>query len=111
VEVGRKHEGMAIINYHLQRIEQRINAGTAKGGELLYYAGIYSFLGETDKAIKYFKRSDVNYLWGGIYFIQVDPLFDNIRDNVEYQEIVNNQLAKNKNIREEINRLEAAGEL
>ena len=102
---------MAIINYYLQRIEQRINAGTAKGGELLYYVGIYSFLGETDKAIKYFKRVDVNYLWGGIYYIQVVPLFDNIRDNVEYQEIVSNQLAKNKNIREEIARLEAAGEL
>jgi hypothetical protein len=43
--------------------------------------------------------------------MQVDPLFDNIRDREEYKEIVNNRLAKNKSIREEIERLEAAGEL
>jgi hypothetical protein len=78
--------------------------------------GIYSFLGETDKAIKYLKRLDENYPWGGfwesnIYLMQVDPLFDNLRDRQEYKEIVNNRLAENARIREEINRLEAAGEL
>jgi tetratricopeptide (TPR) repeat protein len=112
IEVGRTEEGMAILNYHLQRIEQHLNASTATSLMVYEYAGIYSFLSETDKAIESLKRLDENYAWEQrIYLLQVDRLFDNIRDNVEYQEIVNNQLAKNKNIREEINRLEAAGEL
>jgi hypothetical protein len=112
IEVGRTDEGMAIINYHLNRIEQRMDAGTASSGEVLHVVGTYSFLGETDKAIEYLKILDENYPWvHRIYLLQVDPLFDNIRDREEYQEIVNNQLAKNKSIREEIARLEAAGEL
>ena len=46
-----------------------------------------------------------------IYQMQIDPLYDNLQENAEFQEIVSNQLLKNKNIREEIARLEAAGEL
>jgi tetratricopeptide (TPR) repeat protein len=112
IEVGRTDEGMAIINYFLRRIEQRMNAGTAESFEVYHVVGIYSFLGETDKAIEYLKILNKNYPWvHRIYMMQVDPLFDNIRDRPEYKEIVNNRLAKNKNIREEIARLEAAGEL
>ncbi len=112
IEVGRTDEGMAIINYQLQRIEQGMNTGTAQDIMVYIYVGIYSFLGETDKAIEYLKILNENYVWGHrIYMMQVDPLFDNIRDKREYKEIVNNRLAKNKNIREEIARLEAAGEL
>ena len=116
IEVGRTDEGMAIINYHLSRIEQRMNVGTAGSFDAYFVVGIYSFLGETDKAIKYLKRLDENYSWGGhfesdIYLMQLDPWFDNIRDREEYKEIVEVRLAENARIREEINRLEAAGEL
>ena len=116
IEVGRTDEGMAIINYHLQKIEQRIKAGKARSNDLYTYAGISSFLGETDKAIKYLKRLDENYPWGGpwesnIYLMQVDPLFNNIRDSEEYNKIVNTRMVANSRIREEITRLEAAGEL
>jgi hypothetical protein len=103
---------MAIINYHSDRIEQLIKTGKVEGNDLYGYAMIYSFLGETDKAIKYLKRFDDNYPWGQkFYMMQVDHLFDNLRDHREYQKIVKNQLLKNKNIREEIIRLEVAGEL
>ncbi len=112
IEVRRTDAGMSIINYFLQRIEQRMDAGTADSFEVYHVVGIYSFLGETDKAIEYLKILNKNYPWvHRIYMMQVDPLFDNIRDRREYKEIVNNRLVKNKNIREEIARLEAAGEL
>ena len=103
---------MAIINYHLNRIEQGMNAGTASSLEVYQVVGIYSFLGETDKAIESLKILNGNYPWlHRIYRMQVDPLFDNIRDSEEYKEIVNTRLVANARIREEINRLEAAGEL
>ena len=75
IEVGRTDEGMAIINYNLNRIEQRMNVGTAGSFDAYFVVGIYSFLGETDKAIKYLKRLDENYSWGGrmeskIYLMQ-----------------------------------------
>jgi hypothetical protein len=116
IEVGRTDEGMAIINYHSDRIEQLIKTGKVEEDDLYSYVAINSFLEETDKAIKYLKRFDENYPWGSpwesnIYLMQVDPLFDNLRDRQEYKEIVNNRLAENARIREEINRLEAAGEL
>jgi len=112
IEVGRTDAGMSIINYYLQRIEQKMNAGTAESIEVYNVTGIYSFLGKTDKAIEYLKILNKNFPWvHRIYMMQVDLLFDNIRDRREYKEIVKNRLAKNKNIREEIARLEASGEL
>ena len=112
IDVGRTDEGMAIINYHLNTIEQGMNAGTASSFEVYQVVGIYSFLGETDKAIESLKILNKNYPWvHRIYMMQVDLLFDNIRDSEEYKEIVNTRLVANARIREEINRLEAAGEL
>jgi TolB-like protein/class 3 adenylate cyclase len=112
IDVGRTVEGMAIINYHLNRFEQGMNAGTASSIEVYNVVGIYSFLGETDKAIESLKILNKNYPWvHRIYMMQVDLLFDNIRDSEEYKEIVNTRLVENTRIREEINKLEAAGEL
>jgi len=112
VEVGRKVEGMAIINHSLHRLEQKINDGTARPHTVYNYAGIYSFLGESEKAIKYLNILDESYAIGTkVYLLQLDPLFDNLRDNSEFQKIINSRLTKHKNIREEIARLEAAEEL
>ena len=70
-------------------------------------------MGDTERAIEYLRKYDETSFWklGTIYFIQVDPLFDNIRDNSGYQEMVKKVVERNTNIRKEIARLETAGEL
>ena len=112
INVGSTKEGMTIIDYNLQKIEQQINDGKTNSTALYDYAAMNSFLGKTDLAIEYIKRLDENYNWQDlVYWMQFDLSFDNLRENEEFQEIINKQLLKNRKIREEIARLEAAGEL
>ena len=76
-------------------------------------AGIFSFLGEKEKAYEYLEKFEqsLSWPWGSVYYIQVDPLFDNIRDDEEFKFILNRALEEKARIREEIAQLEASGEL
>lgn len=97
-----------MMKEQLQKNEKIIELGRGNYSALYDNAGIYSFLGESQKAIESLRKYDETSIWksGNVYFIQVDPLFDNIRERSEYQEIVNNRLVANISIIEEINGLE-----
>lgn len=64
----------------------------------VYYdlAGIYAFLGDKDQAFENLRKYNQNkiiYL-GMLTWIKTDPLFDNIRDETEFRQIVRDQEAK-----------------
>jgi TolB-like protein len=106
--IGRKDEGLGIINYWLQRNENIIGLGREGSQRALFNnAGLYSFLSETEKAIEYLHRYNNTSCWreGTFYLMLVDPLFDNIRKSPEYEEIVNYVQTENAKIRAEIARL------
>jgi hypothetical protein len=52
-----------------------------------------------------------NWQWGSIYLIQHDKLFDNLRNDKEFKDIVKKALDEKTKLREKIRKLEAAGEL
>lgn len=63
-----------------------------------YYdlAGVYAFRGEKDKAyenLRIFNQRQRNALWMAT-LIKNDPLFDSIRDDPEFQQIVRDVEAK-----------------
>jgi hypothetical protein len=63
-----------------------------------YYdlAGVYAFRGEKDKAyknLKIFNQRKTECLWM-VMLIKTDPLFNNIRDEPEFQQIVRDVEAK-----------------
>ena len=64
--------------------------GTASNRSHYKRAGIYSYLGETEKAIEYLKiLEELPVKSPLVYFLQFDPLFDNLRENSEFQKIIN----------------------
>ena len=111
--LGREEEAKAMMQKQLDLNEKLLV--NYQRAHLVYYesAGIHSFLGDKQQAIVYLRKFDSINRWddGKLHFIQRDPLFDNIREDVEFKEIVTRRLEENKRIREEIARLEAAGEL
>ena len=110
--MGRKDEGIQLMIDQLE-LNEKLLVNFQLGYEIFYEnAGIYSFLGKKKLAYKYLEKFDETNRWEDkIYFIQMDPLFDNIRDDEEFKTIINKELEENRKIREEIARLEAAGEL
>lgn len=85
-----------------------------QGGHKIFYnnAAPYSYPGNKKLAFKYLKKFDGTNRWeSNIYLIQMDPLFDNIREEPEIKSMIHKELEINRKIREEIARLEAEGEL
>jgi len=112
VAMGKKEEGIQLMNDQLELNENLLV--NFQSGYTIFYdnAGIYSFLGKKKLAYKYLRKFDKSGRWQyRVYFIQLDPLFDNIRDDEEFKTIINKELEENRKIREEISRLETAGEL
>ncbi len=114
VGAGRTEKGMGILRYNLQKNEKIIDLDNGGIFQALFdNAGLYSFFGETEKAIEYLQRYNETSCWreGTFYLMLVDPLFDNIRNAPEYLEMVNNVHAKNTAMREKIAELQTSGDL
>ena len=50
-------------------------------------AGVYATLGETDEAIDWLNKGYEQRVFS-MFFVRVDPLFDPIRDDARFQELV-----------------------
>ena len=73
------------------------------------YAGICALNGDKEKAMDVLRKW--NWQWGSIYLIQHDKLFDNIRNEKEFKEIIQKALIEKTKLREKIRKLEERGEL
>lgn len=72
-------------------------------------AGMYAYKGDKENAYRILK--EVNWEWGMPYLIKVDPLFDNLRNDKEFKDIVQKALDEKTKQREKIRKMEDAGEL
>ena len=73
------------------------------------YAGICALNGDKEKAMDVLRKW--NWQWGSIYLIQHDKLFDNIRNEKEFKELIQKALAEKTKLREKIRKMEERGEL
>ena len=73
------------------------------------YAGICALAGDKSRALKILKQ--YTWDWGSPYLIQNDKLFDNIRNEKEFKEIVQKALDEKAKLREKIRKMEERGEL
>jgi len=73
------------------------------------YAGICALNGDKARAIEILRKW--NWQWGSIYLIQHDKLFDNIRNEKEFKDIVQKALDEKTKLREKIRKMEERGEL
>jgi hypothetical protein len=72
-------------------------------------AGLYAFKADKDNALKILRQFD--WQWGSPNLTKVDPLFDNIRNDKEFKEILQKAFDDRKRLRERIQKLEEKGEL
>jgi TolB-like protein/class 3 adenylate cyclase len=89
-------------------------------GTYYFLAGTYAFLGETEEALKWLREQEregftiqTRYgVWFSCdYFMNYDPLFDNIRDEAEFHEILDRALTKKAKIRAEVKEIIRSGNI
>jgi len=72
-------------------------------------AGLYAWRGDKENAYRILRNFD--WGWSSAYLVQFDPLFDNLRNDREFKEMLSKVLAKKKQQRDQLRELEAKGEL
>ena len=73
------------------------------------YAGICALAGNKNKALEILRNWD--WQWGSEYLIRHDKLFDNIRNEKEFKDILKKALDEKTKLRERIRGMEERGEL
>lgn len=97
--LGDQEEALFYINGYKDYCIKTIELGRSHASNYYAYydlAAIYCFLGETENAyrnLRIFNKKERIPLWWAT-LIKDDPLFDNIRDEPEFQQIVHNTQAK-----------------
>ncbi|MFY0686484.1 MAG: hypothetical protein JXQ90_04925 [Cyclobacteriaceae bacterium] len=91
------------VDYCLQMLDNE-----RYGGHSHYdLAAVYAFLGEKEKVLEHFHLvSEVQFAGPVLDFVDFDPLFDPIRDDKEFQDLVDKAQAGRKTARDEIEQLE-----
>ena len=93
-----------------EKIQLAIKEYKDKNDTLSYdYAGICALKGDKVTALRILKQW--TWDWGSPYLVQHDKLFDNIRNEKEFKEIVQKALDEKTKIRERIRKLEDDGKL
>ena len=93
-----------------EKIEQAFTEYKLRNDTLSYdYAGICALNGDKVSALRILKQFD--WPWGSLYLIQNDKLFDNIRNDKEFKDILQKALDEKTKHREKIRKLEEEGKL
>ena len=97
---GNKVEAKYYFNKQIEYCNRSIEAGRyLEGSTGVYYdlAGVYAFIGDKDKAyvnLRIFNQKNKNHSLWIVTLIKNDPLFDSIRNEEEFQQIVSDIEAK-----------------
>ena len=93
-----------------EKIDQALTEYKAGNDTLSYdYAGICALNGDKDKALEILRKFD--WQWGSPYLLRHDKLFDNIRNEKAFKDILQNALNEKTKLREKIKKMEERGEL
>jgi hypothetical protein len=109
---GKKEEAMEYFNKQISFCTESIRKKDPYGSTDAAYdlAGIYAFLGNKEEAYKWLREYEKIGFSSGIHeYIKVDPLFDNLRNDEEFKEIVKRANDKAAEIRARINQMEEQG--
>lgn len=98
-KIGKTNEANKMLERAM--IEHREKADT-----LSYdYAGICAMRGDKTRAMEILRKFD--WPWGSVYLIQHDKLFDNLRNEQEFQGLVKKALDDKTTLREKVRKMEA----
>ena len=93
-----------------EKLKMAIKQYQERGDTLSYdYAGISAFSGDKEKAMSIIRKW--KWQWGSVYLIQHDKLFDNLRNEKEFKEMVGKAIDEKTKLREKIRKMEESGKL
>jgi TolB-like protein/Tfp pilus assembly protein PilF len=102
-QIGNKEEAESYFNREIDYCNKAINLGRSFGNIGAYYelADIYAIKGEKDKAFKnlriFWQKQELVAITEQVIYVHIlknDPMFDNIRNEPEFQQIVRDVDAK-----------------
>jgi TolB-like protein/Tfp pilus assembly protein PilF len=103
INIGKTKEAKEKLELAVKEYKERNNT-------LSYdYAGICAMIGDKVNAMEILRKYD--WQWGSVYLIQHDKLFDNLRNDKEFKDLVQKALDEKTKLREKIRKMEDAGQL
>jgi len=105
---GKKEEAKKYFNDQITTLEEALRLGRSFAGTYNYdLAATYAFLGEHKKSLQHLQAGEKEgFNFGTEYYIMVDPLFESLKNNNEFKEIVERAQAKKAAIRVQLKELE-----
>lgn len=110
VEIGREEEGIQMMKDQLKKYGEVMKNYQRMDVILYNSAAICAYLGEKERAYDYLRKFDGNLIrWDqDIYTVQLDPMFDKLREDEEFKAIINEVQGEHKRIREELSGAESS---
>jgi TolB-like protein len=111
---GKKDEAMEYFNKQISYCTESIRRKDPYGNSGAAYdlAGVYAVIGNKEEAYRWLREYEKTGFGYGLHeFIKFDPLFDNLRNDEEFKEIVRRVNDKAAEIRAEIREMEEKGEI
>ncbi len=104
------------VGKNARRAEQLFDSSFARGkrDDPLTYdvAGMYAFKGDRENAYRTLKQlKESEWFFGNPYLVQFDPLFDKIRNDKEFKDLLQKILDEKRILRERLRKLEEEGKL
>jgi TolB-like protein/Tfp pilus assembly protein PilF len=94
---GETHKSEKLFQEHLASLEKTVKEGKSRFGLEYDLAGAYAFLGDKEKAYYWLNKMPYNMLT--TIFIQIDPLFDSIRNEPQFRTVIDKQQKDREEIR------------
>lgn len=111
-KVGKKAEALKLMNKSIGIYKQLDSLGRLRFADY-DMAGVYAFMNDRKTAYEILNawQQRFHWPWGSPFLIKVDPLFDNIRNDEKFKQLVQAALDEKASLKEKIRSLEEKGEL
>jgi hypothetical protein len=106
---GKRDEAMEYLNLQIDYCKESINSRNPYGqlGAAYDLAGVYAFLGKNEEAIRWLREYESLGFTSGMHdHIKTDPLFNKLRNDEAFKEIVSKANEKAAALRAELQEME-----
>ena len=110
-ELGREEEALTILNSSQNSLERQL-AENKTSGRLLILCMVHAVQEEKVKALEYLSEAvELGLLFGWHDYLEIHPIFENLRDDPEFKAIVKQAQEEKAGIRAQVREMEERGEL
>jgi tetratricopeptide (TPR) repeat protein len=110
-ELGKEHEALPILNNSRKYLESQL-AENQTWFTYLFLSYIHAILDEKADALKYLSEAgELGFQEGFHDFIEIHPIFENLRDDPEFVAIVKRAQDEKTAVRDQIRKMEERGEI